>query len=203
MKGNYARKGITLVLATMMAMAVMTGCGNKNSELVTISESETPKTDSVDAGYIEALKSDIQEDILYTHENGWSVRYNPSCITVNGGGPITTFVYTADCPGTCMITVTYDVNKNGKEAADELAKRWGDEAVVSECIFPATEDVNGFYVDAHPGQIGPGFYESAYVRDYLDGYLMFEFTDHVSGDDAIDIPVSDTLSAIIDSLQFN
>ncbi len=316
MKKNNARKGITLALAAMMTMAVMTGCGDKTADAVAISESATPTTDSVNAGYVQALKADSQavyftkgvyasyepqnaeaeklsfyvfaddgsgytddaetgeskfftyemeegavkflfgaedpieeiftvdafengkvtgyfeknhelilepvsdadpenfsavnyvfashgEDLLYTNANGWSVRYNPSCIAVNEGGPLTTFVYTGDCAGTCMITVTYDVGKDAKAAADELAKSWGDEAKVTECIFPPTEDVPGFYVDAHPGQMGPGLYENAFVRDYMDGYLVFEFTEHMCGDDAIDIPVSDNLALIIDSLKFN
>ena len=115
---------------------------------------------------------------------------------------MTTFVYTGECPGTCMITATYDVDMDAKAKADDLAKSYSDTATVTETIFPGTEDVNGFYVDAFPGQTGPGVYQTAFVRDYMDGYLVFEFTDHVGGDDAIDMAVSDSLAMIIDSLKF-
>ncbi|WP_026495778.1 hypothetical protein [Butyrivibrio sp. WCD3002] len=148
------------------------------------------------------LSSMTGGDNVYRDANGWSVHYNPSCITVNQGGPVTTFVYTGDCAGTCMITATYDVDKDAKTAAEDLAASYGDQAMVSDCVFPGTEDVEGFYVDAVPGQTGPGLYASAFVREYMGGYLIFEFTQHVAGDDEMDMAVSDNLSAIIDSLSF-
>lgn len=148
------------------------------------------------------LSSMTGGDNVYRDANGWSVHYNPSCITVNQGGPVTTFVYTGDCAGTCMITATYDVDKDAKTAAEDLAASYGDQAMVSDCVFPGTEDVEGFYVDAVPGQTGPGLYSSAFVREYMEGYLVFEVTDHVGGDDEMDMAVSDNLSAIIDSLTF-
>ncbi len=163
-----------------------------------------PVADADPEGFsaVNYLSAAAGEDLVYNDANGWSVKYDPSCITVNGGGPVTTFVYTGDCPGTCMITATYDVDMDAKAKAEDLAKSYSDTATVTEALFPGTEDVNGYYVDAFPGQTGPGFYQSAYVRDYMDGYLVFEFTDHVAGDDAIDMPVSDALAAIIDSLTF-
>ena len=149
------------------------------------------------------LNSAKGEDLVYSDANGWSVKYNPNSIEVNTAPPITTFVYTGYCPGTCMITVTYGVDMDASAKAEELAKSYGDAATVNDTIFPGTDDVKGFYVDAVPGQTGPGLYESAYVRDYMGGYLTFEFTDHVCGDDEIDMPISDALSAVIDSLTFD
>ncbi len=148
------------------------------------------------------LSAKTGDDFVYRDANGWSVKYNPSVITVNTSGPITTFVYTGDCPGTCMITSEYGVDMDAEAKAEAMAKSWGDEATVTECTFPGTEDVKGFYVNANPGQTGAGLYESAYVRDQMGGYLVFECTDHVSGNDEVDIPVSDALAAIIDSLTF-
>lgn len=142
------------------------------------------------------------EDLVYNDANGWSVKYDPSCIEVSGGGPATFFVYTGECAGTSMITVTYDVDMDAEAKAQDLAKAYGEDATVTECIFPGTEDVEGFYVNANPEQMGPGLYESSFIREYMGGYLIFEFTTHVCGDDAIDIPVSDALASIIDSLSF-
>lgn len=34
--------------------------------------------------------------LIYNDANGWSVKYDPSVISVNGGGPVTTFVYTGE-----------------------------------------------------------------------------------------------------------
>lgn len=205
MRKNISKIGIAFTFAAMLAM---TGCGDA-SATTTINDAETPTSASADAGYVDALNEEAAtEDVVindeeYVNANNWSVRYDPSVITINEGGPVTTFVYTGDCAGTCMITTTYGVDNDGKGAAEDLAKSWGDQATVSDVIFPGTEDVQAYYVDAVPGQLGPGMYQSAYVRDYMDGYLIFECTDHMSGDDEIDTPVSDALAGIIDSLKFN
>ena len=143
------------------------------------------------------------EDLIYRDANGWSVMYDSSCITVNGGGPETTFVYTGDCPGTCMIDASYNVGKDAKKAAEDLKESYGGDATVTECIFPGTEDVKGYFVNAAPSQLGPGLYQSAYIRDLMDGYLTFEQIVHVGGDEEMDMAVSDALAGIIDSLKFD
>ncbi len=43
---------------------------------------------------------------------------------------------------------------------------------------------------------------TAIARDYMDGYLLFELTGHNSGDEELDMAVSDYMAAIIDSLTF-
>ena len=162
-------------------------------------------TPDADPGHFSAenyLRAAQGEHLIYKDGNGWSVMYDPSCIEVNTEGPVTTFVYTGDCAGTCMMSVTYQGGADLKTAAEELAKSYGDQATATECVFPGTEDVPGYYVDAVPGQMGPGLYQQAYVREFMEGYLVFELIEHMSGDDEIDIPVSDTLSEIFNTLTF-
>lgn len=142
-------------------------------------------------------------DNVYEDANGWKVRYNPGLIEVTPGGPVTTFVYTGESAGTNMITVSYDVDKNAETAANELASGWGDSAVISESIFPGTENVRGYWVILPvEGENSTGLTMTAIIRDYMDGVLTFEMTTHLSGDDAADMLVSDTLAAIVDSLEF-
>lgn len=142
------------------------------------------------------------EDLVY-EGIGWQVRYNPELIQVNPGGPVTTFVYTGDCAGTCMITATYTVENNGKDAVKAMGEIWGDKTTYSEGIFPGTEDVPGYWavLNGSPEE-GSGLCQTVIGRDYLDGALLFEFTVHNCGDDAVDIPVSDALASIIDSIEF-
>ena len=143
------------------------------------------------------------DDFVYTDANGWQVKYNPDVIQVNQAGPITTFVYTGDCAGTCMITATYTVDNKGKEAIKAIGDAWGSDTNYSESIFPGTEDVTSYYATMPVSDdSNSGLHCSALGRDYMDGALTFEFTVTNSGDDAIDIPVSDALSAIIDSIEF-
>ena len=142
-------------------------------------------------------------EAVYESANGWTVKYNSDLIAVNESANLVTFVYTGESAGTNMVTVTYDVGKSGKEAIDEMAESWGSESVMrTEGLFPGTEDVDGYWAVLPPAEGGSGLYETAIGRDYMDGYLVFELTGHNSGDDALDMQVSDTMAMIIDSLEF-
>lgn len=196
---------ISVAIVGAMAVAACTGCGSAETETVQIEQEQIPLTDSVEAVVEEAADEDMEftmQDEEYTDANGWSLRYDPNVISVNQGGPVSTFVYTGDCAGTCMMTSTYDVTMDGETAAEELAKSWGDEAKITECIFPGTADVSGYYVYLPPMEGGSGLVQDAFVRDYMDGYLTLEFTIHNCGDDMIDIPVSDAFAYMVDTLQF-
>ncbi|MCR4685912.1 MAG: hypothetical protein K5649_10630 [Lachnospiraceae bacterium] len=143
------------------------------------------------------------EYLTYHDANGWSVTYDPDLFTVNGGGPTVSFVYTGESAGTNMITASYNVDgKDAKTAIADLAKEWGDEATTSDAIFPGTDDVTGYFATLSPVTEGSGLYCTAVARDYMDGYLLFELTGHNSGNEELDMAVSDALAGIIDSLKF-
>lgn len=143
------------------------------------------------------------EDLVYESPNGWKVRYTPDVIQVNEGGPVTTFVYTGDCAGTCMITATYTAENKGKDAIKKIGEAWGSDTQYSEGVFPGTEDETAYYALLTSGEEnGVGLNQTAIGRDYMDGALTFEFTVHNGGDEAMDIAVSDALSVIIDSIEF-
>ena len=142
------------------------------------------------------------KDLVYHDANGWSVRYDPDLFTVNGGGPLVTFVYTAESAGTNMITASYNVDKDAKSAINDLAKEWGDKTEVYEGVFPGTDDVTGYWANLAPEKDSSGLYSTAVAVDYMDGYLMFELTGHNSGNDEADMAVSDALAGVIDSLEF-
>ncbi len=155
-----------------------------------------------DFSAINYINAKLGLDLVYEDPNGWSVKYDPDVISLTAGGPVSTFVYTGECAGTNMLSTLYAVGMTGKEAAEDYAKNWGETAIVHEGIFPGTEDVPGYWVILPPAEEGSGYTSTAIIRDYMDGYLAFEFTNHNSGDDAIDIPASDALAAIVDSLEF-
>ncbi|SCY55751.1 hypothetical protein SAMN02910292_02077 [Lachnospiraceae bacterium XBB2008] len=142
-------------------------------------------------------------ETVYNDPNGWSVRYYADNIEVNTSGNVTTFVYTGESAGTNMVTVTYEVSKTAEEYVNELAESWGkDNVTLTKSTFPGTEDVDGYWAVLPPEEGGSGLYEQAIARDYMDGTLVFELTGHNSGDEAMDMAVSDSLAMIIDSLTF-
>ncbi len=146
-------------------------------------------------------KIDLQK---YEDPNGWSVTYNAADIDIAKQDNMVAFVYTAPSAGTNMVMVTYDVDMNAKEAVDTLAESWGNEkTAVIESVFPGAEDVTGYWAMLQPSAEGSGYYEQAIARDYMDGYLLFDVIGHNSGDDEMDMAVSDILAMIIDSITFN
>ena len=140
---------------------------------------------------------------VYEDPNGWSVRYDSSTIAVNQEDNIVTFVYTGESAGTNMVTVTYDTASDAKTYIEDRAKAWGDDVEVTESVFPGTEDVTGYWASLPPAEEGSGLYGTIVARDYMDGYLSFELTGHNSGDDEMDMAVSDSMAMIIDSLTFS
>ncbi len=213
MRGKMFEKLVASGIAMVMGAALLTGCAG--SEATTIEDEEVAT--SAEAVTAEAKEKEDKaaadsevgapyftkgEDLVYSDANGWSVKYNPSVITVNQSGPITSFVYTGESAGTNMVMVTYDVGKDAKTAIADTAKSWGEKATTSEGVFPGTEDVKGYWAILPPATEGSGLYETAVARDYMDGYLVFELIGHNSGNEELDMAVSDALATIIDSLQF-
>ncbi len=141
-------------------------------------------------------------DLVYEDANGWSIRYNPERFEITQDGNKVAIVYTGECAGTTMVLVTYDAEHNGKDMRDEIAKGYGETAVKSEAVFPGTEDVKGYWAICPPAEDGSGLYMTSISRDYMDGSLTFELTGHNSGNDELDMEVSDYMSSIIDSVTF-
>lgn len=140
-------------------------------------------------------------DYIYTNGNGWSIHYDPERFEITQNGGEVSIVYIGECEGTNMVLVTYDVEHNGKEMRDEKLKSYGETAVGSDSVFPGTEDVEGYWASCPPVD-GLGEYMTSVSRDYMDGSLTFECIGYNSGDEMLDMEVSDYLAMIIDSLEF-
>ena len=201
-----------LVLSVFMAL---TGCdGNINININNVPSStqeEAPAAEDTE----EADKADEEdkaddaaeqasEEKEYVSDRGWSVKYDPSIITVNEGEDMTSFVYTGESAGTNMLTISYIADKLPDEVLSELTEGWGDPGSVesSESYFPGTSDKWGLWRTLLSNGEGSGLSENVFAGEYNGGVLMFDFTTHKAEDDSIDIPVSDALSAVIDSIKY-
>ncbi len=113
------------------------------------------------------------------------------------------FVYTGESAGTNMVTVTYNAGMSAKDAVDQMADSWQNpNTVKTESIFPGTADTEGYRAMFYPTDAGSGLYEEVLARDYMEGNLLFEVTGHNSGDEAMDMAVSDNIAMIFDSITF-
>lgn len=212
MKKRIISRLLSSVLALSVFMA-LTGCdGNINININNVPSSaqeeapaaeDTEETDKAD-GTDDAAEQEVSEEKEYVSDRGWSVKYDPSIITVNEGEDMTSFVYTGESAGTNMLTISYIADKLPDEVLSELTEGWGDPGSVesSESYFPGTSDKWGLWRTLLSNSEGSGLSENVFAGEYNGGVLMFDFTTHKAEDDSIDIPVSDALSAVIDSIKY-
>jgi hypothetical protein len=88
-----------------------------------------------------------------------------------------------------------------EEKIEELKKSYGENASVSEGIFPGTEDVKGYWVTG-VSEGGSGYCMTGISRDFLDGNLLFECDEHFGEDEAMNNQVSGVLADILNSIEF-
>ncbi len=227
MKRHVIKKLVAVSCTAVMLAGVVAGCGNTNTAETT---TETATAEATTEAATEATTAEAAAETTETTEsvtesgevileavdgyctyedpNGWNVQFADGDFSVmtqsSDEAEQVFFVYQGESAGTNMITASYITGKNAKDYINELAASWGELATTGDFAFPSDNSIKGFRVDLAPGEgnDGSGLYQSAVARDYKDGVLVFEVTEHMCGDDAIDIPVSDAHSMIIDSLTF-
>lgn len=208
MKKKMMAKTISSFTVAVLIMGTIAGCGKAAEEvyssgvLETIAEEEVAKADSFD----EAVLSDQSYGVnyqQYENPNGWSVQYDDAYINVMQQDDEVFFVYSGEGVGSNLIDVYYEPEVSAKDVVDGTAMKWAnDNTIQNECIFPGTEDVTGYWAVLPPAEEGSGYYENIIARDYKGGCLVFETIGHVTGDDELDMMVSDNLAMVIDSVKF-
>ena len=194
-------------MATMVA-ATMAGCGQQpnaaqpaTEAAVEQAESQPEETPETEAAAPEA--EEIQDEI-YASQFGWIVHYDPTVIEVQDNtdtaGEVS-FVYTGESAGANMLVISMIDDKLPDEVISEL-KDVHENLTFEETVFPGTDDMLAYRIDTGESDDGSGYHEEYILGEYSNGTLCFEFITHKAGDDEIDIPVSDYLAMIIDSVEY-
>lgn len=142
------------------------------------------------------------EGAVYEDANGWNVKYNPTKFDIMTQNAITVFTYVGEGGGANMVTASYNANMTVQEKIEDLKEVYGEGSTSFEGIFPGTEDITGYWVSSPVYADNPRLHRTAILREYMDGYLMFEVIGQLSGDEKIDTEISDYLAEIIDSITF-
>lgn len=204
------KKTISALTAAVLMMGTLAGCGNVAEEAQEASFFETviEEEDVAKAGFevFDVAFGEQQADPnyqIYTDPKGWSVSYDPAYINVMQQDDEVFFVYTGDCAGTNMIDVYYEPVFSAKDVVDGTVDSWAnDNSFKTVSIFPGTDNVKSYYAMLPSGEEDSGLYETILARDYKGGCLVFETVGHNSGDDEMDMQVSDNLAMIMDSITF-
>lgn len=138
----------------------------------------------------------------YKSKDGWSVKYDPSLITVNETDDSVSFVYTGESAGTNMVEISYIKGKQPQEVLGEATADWDDEKTVRTEGYFAGENW-AFYRDLI-SEGGSGLSQHFIAAEYNDGVILIEGISHTSANsDDEDYTVSDTMANILDSMEFD
>ena len=193
-----ADTGIDTLTIHSAENGVITGAFDDGLELVfELIDGENPETFSSE-NYVNG-----PENSVYHDANGWSVKYDATKFEINQSGPQVFIVYTGDCAGSNLITVTYTVDNKAEAAIKEIGKPYGDKAEYEEWPFPGVSDVTGYNVSVPVDKEGSGSYMTAFARDYMDGALIFETDGHDGEDEEMNAEVHAALTGVLNSLTFD
>ena len=203
------KKKLSVFVVLGVTAALLAGCGGTKSGDVT--EGHDSSYGAVDEGKSSADDAGSEkprghEEMTYMSSDGFQVRYNAMSVEAKEiDEQSAQFVYTGESAGTNMLTISYIPDKQPEEALYELTSAWGDQESISrsEGFFPGTDDKWGYWRELSPEDGGSGLAETAIAGEYNGCVLMFEIVSHMSGNDEIDMAVSDTMSGIINSITYD
>ena len=178
------------IVATMLL--ALAGCGSAAEEAAP----EEPAEDAEEV-ILEEYKSD----------DGWSVKYDPNLVEVQGGGGAVDFLYTGgpdESSDADLVTISCEQDKMPEEVLGEITADWGDDADIqrSEGYFPGTDDQWGFWRTMDAPEDGSGPARTAIAAEYNGGTLLIQYAAYITGDDEADMAAGGAMETIVDSLAY-
>ena len=147
------------------------------------------------------VPEDGHEQMTYMSADGFQIRYNALTVESRDIDEHTAeFVYLGEPTGANKVTVRWIAEKQPEEALYETVEAWGGQEKIqrSEGLFPGTDDKWGYWRTLEEDKL----VKSAIAGEYNGGVLMFEIESLLTGDEAADMTVSDTLAELIDSITY-
>ncbi len=205
---------VAIILGT--AMMVQTACGTgaetsgdvaENAQTATETAEETTAPEAAaETSVAEQAEDTVAEADLeeYKSADGWSITYDKNLFMLGEIDEHTTqFNYLGECPGTTLMAVEYSADKTPDEVFLEKKESWSGTIRAMDSTIPNTDDKKGYCIQGIPDADSNGMSETWYISEYNSGTLTLELLTHISGKDEIDIPVSDSMSALLYSLKFD
>ena len=149
--------------------------------------------------------ADLEQELTYTGNDGWSVRYHPA---VSRLSEVDAHTVRFDCTGEMQdagsVVISFTPDKQPEEVLYVLTEKWGDQENIRrrEGIFPGTDDKWGCWRIMDGANDDPGLHRTAIAGEYNGGVLCFDITSHMTGADGKDMRTSDILSGILDSAAY-
>lgn len=198
---KFVKGMMSLSLVALTSMLVVAGVKGEAFEVT--GDDYVPTVTAAELEDVTVTEYCLPEYKTFEGKEGWTVQYNLEVFQVEEGNDFVGFDYTGDCSGRCMVTVSTLTGMTTEEARDELVAMWGDKATTHE--GPFTIDEKFAYWVCMESEVGEGLglYDTAIVVEHNGQTILFECVEYMGTDEEVDMMVSDELSMIIDSVEFN
>lgn len=201
------KKAVRSIIAVLIALTMMlafAACDKANDAAKPATTEATKATKATESEEFQTATDN--DEMEFISKDGWRVVYNAKDIEgMEVDDHAAQFVYVGESAGTNMVEVRYIKDKQPEEVLYDLTSTWtNDQEDVkrSEGIFPGTDDKWGYWRELPASKDGSRLGQTAIAGEFNGGVLLFTVTSHMSGDDEIDIPVSDAIAGVIDSITY-
>ena len=231
MHRKKVRRMVTMLLTVLLAVSLSSCNGTSDTKKTT--DDTTGKAEASDSGAAsvkdeaagakdgaagakdgaagakdEAADVERSDDEVFDSGDGWKVHFDPTVIKAEDNREVAdevSFDYTGQSEGTNFVTISYVANRLPKKAIKDILKAEGNGAKpeISGGFFPGAPDKWGYWITPEPETEEDNLQTEYIVGEYKGGTLMFCFVTHNTGDDEKEIPVSDALAAVIDSIEYD
>jgi len=214
------KKKVMLALlcgAVLVMQTACTGEADESATETTVSETTVESTAvetttegasddvSAETSVEEVSDASLEADTeVFTSVDGWSITYDKNLFALGEIDEHTTqFSYLGEAGGANVMTVEYTEDKTPEEAFAEKKESWSGTLRAMDTTFPTTEDKMCYCLMGLPEEDAIGMYETWYIAEYNGGTLILDLLSFNSGNDEIDMEVSDNTSALLYSLTFD
>lgn len=142
----------------------------------------------------------------YTSGYGWSVKYDPAVFEMMESEESVSFYYLDESAGVNTVLITYVDSVQPEELLYNLTMAMTDDTesiIRSEGFFPGTDDKWCFRRVVPASEETSGLTDTLIAGEYNGAVLMFEVLSETTGDDSVDIPASDAVSELINSVTYD
>ena len=121
----------------------------------------------------------------YKSDQGWTIKYDPSIVTVKENDDSTSFVYTGSGTHDEMLTISFRHGLTPEEAVDAVAAGWPGassssyQLYKSESYFPGSNEGWGYWRSLLPDN-RLNISEDAFAGEYNGGVLIFDMASRTS-----------------------
>ncbi len=180
-------KKLLSVCVMIALLCVMAGCGAGASKPA--EQASEPEEAAADTAVLSS-------------EAGWSVSYDRALFDVTSEEGGSTFTYKGDAAGDSHLKISRVDGAMPQELLYEKTADWGEEQVRTEGFLVGTEDKWSYTRTLNSEEDGLSVVRQYTAAEYNGGSILFEFVQHMDGDEARNTAVSDALASVIDSIRY-